>query len=318
MRQRLAEQEVRGRAQIVVDETALAVGAELDEVIKHVQAVRTAAVTIESQVGTTDHLARSVVETASATDAVVNAVNESLLRVGGIAKLIAVVAGQTNLLALNATIEAARAGEAGQGFSVVAREVKELAAATGRSTTEISETLATLGSDAAAMAATIQTMTEGIGEIGAATAQLSAVANDQQLTAQRLDRSVGDAIERIQAMATVTERLDRRGSTRVAANGRVRLDAGGVTHELSLLDLSEGGMRCIIGRDVPLAVGSRAQLHLEAGSVSESIGARVVRRVPGPEGDDVGLEFVEISTRGRAQVADYVRSILVNEDEPAE
>ena len=64
--------------------------------------------------------------------------NAAAENVGQVIELITSITEQTKLLALNATIEAARAGQAGQGFSVVAGEVRELANQAARATEDIS------------------------------------------------------------------------------------------------------------------------------------------------------------------------------------
>ena len=65
--------------------------------------------------------------------------SKSVDQVNSLTKDIVDIASTTNLIALNASVEAMRAGEAGNGFAVVAREIKSLARSCGETAGRIQE-----------------------------------------------------------------------------------------------------------------------------------------------------------------------------------
>lgn len=108
------------------------------------------------------------------------------------------LAQQSNLLAVNAAVEAARAGELGKGFSVVAQEVKALAALSKEATAEVRRILDDIQRATAAAAVSIE---QGSGMVEAAVKQSSEAGN----AIEALTKSVSEAASAASQIAAANQ-----------------------------------------------------------------------------------------------------------------
>jgi twitching motility protein PilJ len=115
----------------------------LEAVRRGEQAGRLGQTAIQDVISGADGLQR---ETRAAT-VKIKRLGERSMQVSAIIGTISKMSAQTDMLALNASIEASRAGEHGQGFTVVAEEVRKLAERAAAATKEIERLIEGIQSD---------------------------------------------------------------------------------------------------------------------------------------------------------------------------
>lgn len=132
---------------------------------------------------------------------------ESVEKIDKLAGVINDVADQTNLLALNASIEAANAGSAGDGFAVVANEVKSLAEESQEQAESIKNTIDQVQTNTAETVESIDVANEYISEATEEVRQTVEDIDRIEDSVEEVSTGIGEVADATDEQAAATEEI---------------------------------------------------------------------------------------------------------------
>ncbi|WP_301108068.1 methyl-accepting chemotaxis protein [Sporosarcina sp.] len=144
---------------------------------------------VEETAASLDDIAGSVTNLADQVEGVTGViaqVTSGAEEIGNISTVVRGISDQSNLLGLNAAIEAARAGEYGNGFSVVADEIRKLATYSKKNVMEIDQVTKNIGHSIESLNEAFVAINEVTTNQAAAIQQISATVQEISRNAQNL------------------------------------------------------------------------------------------------------------------------------------
>ena len=156
---------------------------------------------------------------ANKTSTAMDEINDKVTAISEAIQIIDQIAFQTNILSLNAAVEAATAGEAGKGFSVVAQEVRNLAARSAEAANDIKSLVqeaSTKSNDGKVIANEMITGYEGLNEKVVQTKQMidevSHASREQEDGMVQINDAINSLDKVTQENATTSLQIDKLSS----------------------------------------------------------------------------------------------------------